>query len=171
MDGEVAPAPARRKRVWAALRDVLIFVGVLIGVNVVLTRDLVSGRAPRFHARALDERPVEVPATDARPRMVHFFATWCGVCRAEEHNLRALGDSGELVLIASDSGSAEAVRSYAREHGLTMPVIYDDGTLKRAYRVSSYPTSFFVDARGEISSVSVGYTTELGMRLRLRAAR
>jgi thiol-disulfide isomerase/thioredoxin len=168
--------PAAPKSRWLRLSREVATSALSIGVVLVVmhlytTREVVRGSAPPIAGRSLDGRKVQVPATDGGPRMVHFFATWCGVCKAEEHNVRALTDTGQVVLIASDSGSADAVRAYVSEHDLTIPIVVDDGTLKRAYGVSSYPTSFFVDAQGEIDFVTVGYTTELGMRLRLRATR
>ncbi|MGC4117189.1 MAG: hypothetical protein QM765_22035 [Myxococcales bacterium] len=42
--------------------------------------------------------------------------------------------------------------------------------LARAWGVNAFPTSFFVGKDGEIRFVETGYTTELGMRLRLALA-
>jgi alkyl hydroperoxide reductase subunit AhpC len=53
-----------------------------------------------------------------------------------------------------------------------MPIVLDpDGRLARAWGVRSLPTSFVVDREGEIRTVEVGYTTELGLRARLWLAR
>lgn len=165
------PKKTARARLWEVARGALLIGSVLLASHCYTTRDVLRGSAPRVQALSLQGSTVQIPAADRRPRMVRFFATWCGVCRAEEHNLRAMASSGQVIMIASDSGSADAIRRYAREHELLMPIVVDDGTLKRKFGVSAYPTSVFVDGEGEIDFVVVGYTTELGMRLRLFATR
>lgn len=151
--------------------NALLLALALLAAHVYATRNVAKGVAPTIDTRALDGRSVRVPALDGRPRLVHFFATWCGVCRAQEHNLRALASTGQLVLVASDSGDTASVRAYAQAQGLHMPIVHDDGALKRAYGVSAYPTTFFVDAQGNVDFVEVGYTSELGLRVRLFGTR
>jgi thiol-disulfide isomerase/thioredoxin len=153
----------QRARAWA--RDVLLVLVAFSLVHVFQTRGLAAGTAPAFSRVALAGEHVRVPTPGAR-RVVHFFATWCGVCKAEEHNLTAIAAEGDVLFVASASGTAEEVRRYARARGLTMPIVVDDGRLARAYGVRAYPTTFFVDGSGEIDFSVVGYTTELGLRAR-----
>jgi thiol-disulfide isomerase/thioredoxin len=151
--------------------NLLLLVVAFTASHLYTTRRVTKGQAPAIVATALDGSSVRVPASDGRARIVHFFATWCGVCSAEEHNLRALADTGQLVLVASDSGDEPSVRAHARAKKLEMPLVIDDGSLKRAYGVTAYPTTFFIDATGHVDFVEVGYTTELGLRARLFATR
>jgi peroxiredoxin len=51
---------------------------------------------------------------------------------------------------------------------LTFPVMLDSsGELARSFGVKGVPTSFILAPDGEISFVETGYSTELGLRLRL----
>lgn len=157
-------APQRRR--LGLLRDLVVVGVIVLGVHLWQTRGLVSGIAPAFDREGLDGERATIPDPSGHTRVVHFFATWCGVCRAEEHNVVALAAAGDVMLVASASGSRDAVARYARSRGLTMPIIVDDGELARAYGVRAYPTTFFVDGRGEIDFAVTGYTTEIGMRVR-----
>ena len=54
------------------------------------------------------------------------------------------------------------------EEGVSYRVILDpSGRLAGRFGVKAVPTSMIIDANGEIRFVEVGYTTEIGLRLRL----
>jgi peroxiredoxin len=70
--------------------------------------------------------------------------------------------------VATTSGDAEAVRAYLAQQGLSFPTLVDeDGSVGRTWGVKGVPASFVVDADGQVAHAAVGYTTELGLRLRL----
>lgn len=138
---------------------------------------LVAFRA--WQGRALAARPPDgtlvtldgtrfTPSAPGEPLVVHFFATWCGVCEAEEGNVAALARDHDMVAVCSQSGSAERVRAYLDEHGLAhVPVVLDaTGDVAADWGVSAFPSTFYVDGAGDIDFAEVGYTSELGMRLR-----
>jgi hypothetical protein len=59
-----------------------------------------------------------------------------------------------------------------RSEGLEFPVIPDEyGRLAAVWGVQAVPASFVVNGEGEISFATMGYTTEIGLRSRLWAAR
>ena len=103
--------------------------------------------------------------------LIHFFATWCGVCRAELPSLRGLsrnlGPNETLLAIVEDSDDVEAVRRFAREHELSYPILLGTRETLRAYRVSSFPTNYYVNGDGSIQASTVGLSTRLGMAFRL----
>lgn len=103
--------------------------------------------------------------------MIHFFATWCGVCRAELPSVRGLarnlGSNEVLLAVVADSEDAELVRRFAREHELSYPILLGTPETLSAYRVSSFPTNYYVNGDGSIQTSTVGLSTRLGMALRL----
>lgn len=162
-----APAEAKPKRSWKRIAiEVGLVVLVFLGVRAWQTRDAPSGPAPALAATTIAGE--EVSLTSDRPVLVHFWATWCGVCQAEEDNVDAVSEGHRVISVASQSGSPAAVAAYVRAHGLSFPVINDPtGAIAHRWGVHAFPTSFVIDPDGAIRHVEVGYTSTVGLRARL----
>lgn len=162
-------SPSRWQRWRKPLLEALALVAVLVVIRAVQARTLVSGHAPSVVSRALDGSEVRIGGASTQPHVLWFFATWCTVCRASEHNIAALSGNPNIILVASDSGSAESVRAFARARGIDrLRIVNDeDGALARRFGVRSFPTTFAVARDGSIRSTDVGYSSELGLRWRL----
>lgn len=166
-----APTPPQnpKRRRWLRWGiELLIFIVAIAGIRAYLQRDVIRGAAPAIAATTLDGTRFELGAGGGRPTLVHFWASWCPVCRAEEGNIENIARDYRVIAVAMQSGDANEVRAHVQKQDWQVPVIVDtDGTLARQYGVRGVPTSFVVDARGNIRTVEVGYTTEWGLRLRL----
>lgn len=167
----------RDRRVSIALQ-VLGLGAVWLGVSAYQTRGHFSdGGAPAPAFTLTDLAGREVTLSDYRGRKVvlHFFATWCGVCKAELPSVRAVhrGLSGDEVLlaIAADSDDPEAVRRFAAEHELKYPILLATDEVLGAYGVDRFPTNYYLNADGSVSTSTAGLSTVVGMKLRLFAAR
>lgn len=101
---------------------------------------------------------------------VLFWASWCGVCRVEEHSIDRLvhDTSVPLVVVATQSGDAAQIRQELSARGLDWDVVVDEtGEGLAAYGLFGVPSFVVIDHRGYIRSAQMGYTSELGMRARL----
>lgn len=161
-----ARSPSQRYRRW--LLEALILIGVLVAVHAWQTRNTAHGVAPALDGVDLDGTAVSLAALRGQPVLVHFWATWCPVCRAEQDNIAGIAaDHPVLSVVLEDTGTAE-LQEYMRKANLDFPVLRDpDGVLAARYGVRGVPASFIVDADGTIRFTEVGYTTEAGLRLRL----
>ena len=158
-------APIWRRR----LLEGLVFLAALYAIHVWQTRGVAEGAAPVLEATDLEGQPLTLEG----PALVHFWATWCGVCDAMDGNVASVAEDEPVITIASRSEGPEAIRAHLREEELegAFPVIADpSGAIAREWGVSAYPTTFAIDADGRIVAVSVGYTTSAGLRARYALA-
>ena len=121
--------------------------------------------------RAPDFRTVRLGTTDSlslreaakgQVTLVNIWATWCVPCRAEmpamEKLYKALGPRGFRILAVSiDEGSAEDVRSFVQELGLSFDVLHDQtGDIQRVFQTTGVPESFLLDKNGIIVKKVIG---------------
>jgi len=175
-DAEPEGAPKKKKkkkkRSWKRMAiEVAVVALVFFGIRAWQQRDAPTGPAPALSAYDLSGAPVELGASD-EPVVVHFWATWCGVCEAENGTIDALADDHRVITIAAQSGPPSQVAAYLEERGLDFPVVNDPGSeITHRWGVHAFPTTFVVDGDGQIRSTEVGYTTGWGLRARLWLAR
>jgi len=155
-----------RWRRWAM--DILLVFVVLFAIHIWQTRDMPVGDAPQLQGILLEGKTVSLKDFRGRPVLVHFWATWCPICRTEEGSIDSVADDYQVLSVAMTSGKAEEIAAYMEENDLDFPVLMDEsGILAVAWGVRGVPSSFIIDPSGKIRHVSVGYTTELGLRFRL----
>lgn len=173
MEHPVEPTPAPKskpnpiRRAWKTFaKEVAIAIVVLAAVGWWQARNAASGPAPALVGEGL-RGPVSLASMQGGPVVVHFWATWCGVCSAEEGNVERVAKAVPTITVAVHSGDADDVRTHLEKRGLSFDAVIDpDSAIARRWGVSAFPTTFFVGEDGQISSVSVGYTSTLGMRAR-----
>lgn len=160
------PSAKPRPR-WRSFVEAGVVIAILIAIRYGQTSGLPSGPLPAVSLTSLDGAPLSVGARE-HGYVVHFFATWCGVCRAEEGNISALARDHDLIAIATQSGGAAPVREYVTMAGLdpAQVALDQDGSIAQRFGVRAFPTTFYVGRDGAIRTAEVGYTTQLGMRLR-----
>ncbi|MCW9032448.1 MAG: protein disulfide oxidoreductase [Gammaproteobacteria bacterium] len=133
-----------------------------------MQRDIVSGIAPNISAHILSGQRFELYQSKDRPVLIHFWASWCPVCKLEESSIENVAQDHPVITIAMQSGDNEELKKYMQEEKLTFKVINDEsGQLSQMYKIKGVPVSFVVNKDNEIEFVEVGYTTELGLRMRL----
>jgi len=149
--------------------NVLVFAILVAGIRFWQQRDMVSGPAPALQGLTLAGQPYILAAHPGKPVLVHFWATWCPICRAEQGSIAAIAqDDPNVITVAMQSGTPEEVSRHMHEQGIDFPVVNDqDGMLSRAWGVHAVPASFIIAPDGKIRFVEVGYSTGIGLRLRL----
>ncbi len=118
--------------------------------------------APPFELPALGSAgpSLSLAALNGKPAALTFFATWCPYCRRQTPLLveAARKYAGSVQFVGIDVGENEAqAQGYIKEMGISYPVALDDASqVGGLYAVTGFPTTFFIDAQGEIVRVQVG---------------
>ena len=160
----------KRSASWAW--QLVLFAGLFVAVSAYQTRHhLARQSAPDFALRDLAGNSISLSQYKGKKVLIHFFATWCGVCRAELPSVRGLaknlGPNEVLLAVVEDSDDVAAIRRFAREHELAYPVLLGTRETLAAYRVTSFPTNYYVNGDGSIQASTVGLSTRIGMTFRL----
>lgn len=153
------------------LINLLIVATVFIGVQWYKARPLASGEAPTLQGALTNTRAFDLTALRGAPVLVHFWATWCPVCKLEAPKIDGLAADFQVITVAMQSGGAPEINRYLREQGLAFDVIADPyGEIATTWGVRGVPANFVIDPTGRIRFAHVGYSTGAGLRSRLWAA-
>jgi thiol-disulfide isomerase/thioredoxin len=103
-----------------------------------------------------------------KPIMIHFWATWCPICKVEASNIQQISENFQVLSIATQSGSDEEIKKYQKENGVNFMVINDqDGSLTKSYGVTVFPTTIIYDANQNVAFSDVGYTSTWGLWIKM----
>lgn len=118
--------------------------------------------APDFTLRSLDGTSLTLSAWRGKAVLLNFWATWCVPCRTEmpaiERLYRRYRAQGlEVAAINLDALSADGVHAFLKEVSVTFPVLLDpQWSTTSAYRVLGLPTTYLIDASGDVVAREVG---------------
>lgn len=103
-----------------------------------------------------------------KPLLVHFWATWCPICKVEAPNIQELSKTYNVLTISSDSGDNANVSAYLKNEKLDFKVLNDENyVLAKKFNIKVYPTTLIYDRNNKLTFSEVGYTSTLGLKLRM----
>ena len=116
---------------------------------------------PQFSGSTLDARQLSMTEYRGTVIVLTFWASWCLECRVEmpalERLQREFSSRGFAIVGVNARESKEAVRRYAKELGLTFPLVLDrDGKVNALYGVIGLPTTFLVGRDGRVIALAIG---------------
>lgn len=156
------------KHLYTWLIYILLFIAIMQVANWWKTREAQKGNLSEFTGELLDGSAFTIAEFKGEPVLLHFWATWCPICELENGTIQSISQDYQVISIASWSEGEAEVKTYMRENQLTFPVMLDNsGGLAQSFGLKGVPTSFILDPYGETTFVETGYSTELGLRLRL----
>jgi thiol-disulfide isomerase/thioredoxin len=116
---------------------------------------------PQFRGSTLGARQLSLTEYRGAVIVLNFWATWCLECRPEmpvlERLHREFSSRGLAIIGVNARENKEAARGYAKELGLTFPLVLDrDGKINARYGVIGLPTTFVVGRDGRAIAFAIG---------------
>jgi thiol-disulfide isomerase/thioredoxin len=110
-----------------------------------------EGPQPAFALEDLHGETRALQGFAGKTVLVHFFATWCEPCVREIGSLQTLATAlrdRPFAIVAVDVAEVDLrVRAFFEKHRADFPVLLDrDRAIAKAWRVSTLPTTFVLDA-------------------------
>jgi peroxiredoxin len=121
-------------------------------------------KAPEFELKTVGGKAFSLgEQLDRGPVLLAFFKVSCPTCQYAlpflERLYKAYGDKG-VTLVGISQNDAKDTAAFAREFGLTFPILLDDThkyPVSNAYGLTNVPTLFWIAGDGEIEVSSVGW--------------
>ena len=126
--------------------------------------DTHSALAPDFTVYDLEGKPVQLSDFRGKPVVLNFWSSRCGPCQMQMPDFQKayedLGEKIHFLMVNVTDGSWDTVASasaFISKNNYTFPVFFDtDISAAAAYGISSLPTTYFIDAKGNGVAYGVG---------------
>lgn len=164
----------RKNKYNALLMDALIIFIILMAFSWWQNRGSLAAEgqhAPDFYLTSLEGNQYHLSSFIGQEVLVYFFAPWCSICQLSADNLNDLrvarSDEDLMILmVALSYEDVSEVKEFVAELELKIPVLLGSEQQVQDYQIVGFPTYYVIDESGNLASKSMGYSTELGMRVR-----
>ena len=122
--------------------------------------------APDFTAYDADGNAVQLSDYFGKPLVLNFWASWCGPCKSEMPAFQQAyeQEDGVQFLLVNMTGGRETqadAEALLEEEGYAFPVLFDlDLDAAMTYGVTALPTTYFLDAEGNLVAWAQGAINE-----------
>jgi peroxiredoxin len=163
MAGEPAVKSGKKGVQIVILALVVLAGGLTIG-NALFNREQLpeeGSRAPQFKVKDLEGAGQSLSNWAGKPLVLNFWGTFCPPCTEEmpalQRQAAKWAERGVGVVGMNLGESAVTVRSFVRQYGIGFPIYMDmEDTVRKAYGVNQYPTTFFIEPGGRIYKIIIG---------------
>src|SRR3954454_10737593 len=154
---------------------VVLLIGGVVAAEVLTAGSGSSARpAPELPSQVLSGKRVDLASLQGKPAVVNFWASWCGPCKEEAPELKRFDEEvgDRATLVGVDWGDAAGnARDFIAKSGWTYPILRDPSQkVGTAYGLNGLPTTFVLNADGDIVRTLQGPQTVTTLRQALAAA-
>ncbi len=156
-----------KNKIKKYLKEIISFAIILIVASNLFSfyngRNLNSSVLNISSVELLDKKNFEID--ESKPILIHFWATWCPVCKIEASNIQIISENFQVLSIAVDSKN---IQNYLDENEVSFRTINDkNGKLAKHFNISVFPTTIIYSKNQEMIFSEVGYTSTWGLWLRM----
>lgn len=172
MSDDATPPEKKSPRWRRWVLEGLIFIALLGAFQLWQTRNAPRGPAPLFAGQTVAGEAFDLTRWrqqhPGQAGLIYFWSEWCGICRTTAGSVANLAEDWPVITVAMQSGPPGKVAETMRERDYRWPTLADpEAEIFRQYGFRGVPAFVVIDPSGEIRSISLGYTSEIGLRLRL----
>ena len=116
--------------------------------------------APDISVTTLDGQTLKLSELKGKRVVLDFWATWCPPCVQEIPHfikLRSEAAADQVAIVGISSEDTATLKSFVKKKGINYPIASADDLPAPYKDVSGIPTTFFIDRKGIIQNVFVGY--------------
>ena len=141
---------------------------VFLALRPYMQGDVIHGQVPAIKLESITGKAIDLSQV-TEPTLVHLWATWCPICDLTKGSVESVAKKYRVINIATQSGDDEALLNYAQQNDMNPDIIINDynGQLMNLFGAKAVPADFIISPGGNITFIEVGFTSELGLRLRL----
>lgn len=127
-------------------------------------------QVPEFSLMSVEGQTVTDKDLLGKPTLVYFWAPWCSVCKHSLPNLESFFKDNQMdvnvVSIALSYEKVDDVHMAMVKHKLSFPTLLGTPDIADKFLITGFPTYYVLDSDGKVESKSLGYSTEIGMKVR-----
>ena len=147
------------------MRSILrIVIAVVTLCGFIIPFNASAEQAPQFALQG-DSTKVQLSSYKGRVVYVDFWASWCEPCRRSfswMNKMQTMYGKDKFSIIAINlDDSRAAAHEFLKKTPASFAIAYDpSGKTAEAYKLKVMPSSFLINARGEVVYQSVGFRSE-----------
>lgn len=166
------PKPSFWQKNWVKNSlTIVVFFAIYLALRPFFQGDVIQGKAPMMQLESITGENIDLQALNqaGKPVLVHIWATWCPICKLTNGSADSIAQDYGVISIATQSGDNQTLLEFAEQNQMNPAVIVNDfdGKWMQAFGAKAVPADFIINPAGEIEFIEVGYSSELGLRLRL----
>jgi len=117
-----------------------------------------------FTLNSLDGNEYALSRLKGNVVIVDFWATWCPPCKREIPHLIEIynkyKDKG-LIILGVSTEDKVALEAFQKENNINYPILLGTNEVFQKFGVRSIPHTLFIDKKGKVRKVQIGYADEL----------
>ncbi len=154
------------------IKEVLFFIVALFIISNILNYfnapKLNSKKIPNFTAKTLNNYLFSSTSVRKKPILIHFWATWCPICKVENSSINSLSSKFNVITIVESSGNNQKIKKFLKKYHLKFHVINDNsGTIASLFHITAFPTTFIYSSKNKLLFSDVGYSSYIGLYLKM----